>query len=45
MGYDGKQQGGRLYLIDKSLNIVSFALQLSLINFQAAILAEDIHGA
>ncbi len=26
LGYDGKQQGGRLYLIDKSLNIVSFAL-------------------
>jgi coatomer subunit beta' len=33
MGYDGKQQGGRLYLIDKSLNIVSYSLQLSLVNF------------
>lgn len=45
MGYDGKQQGGRLYLIDKSLNIVSYSLQLALVNFQAAILSEDIHGA
>jgi coatomer subunit beta' len=45
MGYDGKQQGGRLYLIDKSLNIVSYSLQLSLVNFQAAILSDDIHGA
>ena len=45
IGYDGKQQGGRLYLIDKSLNIVSFSLQLALVNFQAAILAEDVHGA
>jgi coatomer subunit beta' len=26
MGYDAKQQGGRLYLIDKSLNIVSYNL-------------------
>ncbi len=33
MGYDGKQQGGRLYLIDKSLNIVSYSMQLSLVNF------------
>jgi coatomer subunit beta' len=45
LGYDPKQQGGRLYLIDKSLNIVSFNLQLALVNFQAAILSEDIHGA
>jgi len=33
LGYDGKQQGGRLYLIDKSLNVVSYSLQLSLVNF------------
>jgi len=45
MGYDGKQQGGRLYMIDKALNIVSYSLQLSLVNFQAAILSDDIHGA
>lgn len=45
MGYDGKQQGGRLYLIDKSLNVVSYALQLALVNFQAAILSDDMHGA
>lgn len=45
IGYDGKQQGGRLYLIDKALNIVSFSLQIALVNFQAAILAEDMHGA
>lgn len=45
LGYDGKQQGGRLYLIDKSLNIVSYNLQIALINFQAAILADDVHGA
>jgi hypothetical protein len=33
IGYDSKQQGGRLYLIDKSLNLVSYSLQLSLVNF------------
>ena len=43
LGYDGKQN--RLYLIDKSLNIVSYSLLLSLINYQAAILNDDIHGA
>jgi coatomer subunit beta' len=32
-------------LIDKSLNVVSYNLQLALVNFQAAILTEDIHGA
>ena len=32
-------------MIDKSLNIVSYNLQLSLVNFQAAILSDDIHGA
>jgi coatomer subunit beta' len=43
LGYDGKQN--RLYLIDKTLNIVSYSLLLSLINYQAAILNDDIHGA
>jgi coatomer subunit beta' len=31
LGYDGKQN--RLYLIDKALNIVSYSLLLSLINY------------
>jgi hypothetical protein len=26
LGYDAKQQGGRLYLIDKSLNVISYQL-------------------
>lgn len=43
LGYDGKQS--RLYLVDKSLNIVSFSLLLSLVNYQSAILNEDLHGA
>jgi coatomer subunit beta' len=43
LGYDGKQN--RLYLIDKSLNIVSYSLLLSLINYQSAILNDDLHGA
>lgn len=43
LGYDGKQN--RLYLIDKSLNLVSYNLLLSLINYQSAILNEDYHGA
>jgi len=43
LGYDGKQS--RLYLVDKSLNIVSYSLLLSLINYQTAILNDDIHGA
>ena len=43
LGYDGKQN--RLYLIDKSLNIVTHSLLLSLVNYQSAILNEDLHGA
>ena len=43
LGYDGKQN--RLYLIDKSLNIVSYSLLLALINYQVAILNDDPHGA
>jgi coatomer subunit beta' len=43
LGYDGKQN--RLYLVDKTLNIVSYSLLLSLVNYQSAILNEDTHGA
>ena len=43
LGYDSKQS--RLYLVDKSLNIVSYALLIALVNFQSAILSDDIHGA
>mmetsp|Transcript_32730 Transcript_32730/g.31956 ORF Transcript_32730/g.31956 Transcript_32730/m.31956 type:complete len:173 (+) Transcript_32730:1240-1758(+) len=43
LGYDGKQN--RLYMVDKSLNMVSFSLLLSLVNYQSAILNEDLHGA
>ena len=31
LGYDGKQN--RLYLVDKSLNLVSYQLLLSLVNY------------
>jgi len=34
-----------MYLVDKSLNMVSYSLLLSLVNYQSAILNEDIHGA
>lgn len=43
IGYDAKQS--RLYLVDKSLNMVSYSLQLALVNYQNAILNEDLHGA
>lgn len=43
LGYDQKQN--RLYLTDKSLNIVSYSLLVSLVNFQSAILSDDLHGA
>lgn len=43
LGFDAKQS--RLYLIDKSLNIVSYSLLVSVVNFQSAILSEDLHGA
>lgn len=45
LGYDPKQAGGRLYMIDKALNVCAYSLQLALVNFQAAILSEDVHGA
>lgn len=43
LGYDAKQN--RLYLIDKALNIVSYSLLVSVVNFQSAILNDDVHGA
>lgn len=43
LGYDSKQN--RLYLIDKSLNVVSYALLVAVVNFQSAILNDDVHGA
>lgn len=43
LGYDSKQN--RLYLVDKSLNIVSYSLLVALVYFQAAILSDDLHGA
>ena len=43
LGYDAKQN--RLYMVDKSLNIVSYSLLISLVNYQSAILNDDIHGA
>ena len=43
LGYDAKQN--RLYLADKSLNIVSYTLLLALIIYQSAILNDDMHGA
>lgn len=43
LGYDGKLN--RLYLVDKSFNIYTYSLLLSVVNYQSAILNEDIHGA
>lgn len=43
LGYDGKLN--RLYLVDKSFNIYTYNLLLSVVNYQSAILNEDIHGA
>ena len=43
IGYDGKQN--RLYMIDKALNLTSYSLLLSLLNYQSAILNDDLHGA
>jgi len=43
LGYDGKQN--RLYMIDKNFNVTSYSLLLSVVNYQSAILNEDIHGA
>uniref|UniRef100_A0A7S3IM43 Coatomer subunit beta n=1 Tax=Strombidium inclinatum TaxID=197538 RepID=A0A7S3IM43_9SPIT len=43
LGYDGKLN--RLYVIDKNLNISSYSLLLSLVNYQSAILNDDLHGA
>ncbi len=35
----------RLYLLDKSLNVVSYSLHLSIINYQTAILRGDLDTA
>ena len=43
LGYDGKQN--RLYLVDKSLNIYAHRLLLSMMNYQCAILNNDIATA
>ena len=43
LGYDGKLN--RLYMIDKNLNVYSYSLLLSLVNYQSAILNDDPHGA
>jgi len=43
LGFDAKQS--RLYLVDKSLNIVSYSLLIALVNFQSAVLSDDLHGA
>lgn len=39
LGYDGKQN--KLYLVDKSFNVFTYSLFLSVVNFQAAILNDD----
>ncbi len=43
LGYENKQN--RVYLTDKSLNMTCYQLLLPLINYQAAILNEDLQGA
>jgi len=43
IGYDGKQN--RLYLVDKSLNIYTHRLLLSVIQFQAHVLNNDMDSA
>jgi len=43
LGYDGKQN--RLYMVDKNFNIYSYALLLSVVNYQAAILNDDVELA
>lgn len=43
LGYDGKQN--RLYMVDKSLNIYTHRLLLSVLNYQVSILNGDLMGA
>jgi len=31
--------------VDKNFNIISFSLLLSVVNYQSAIMNEDVHGA
>lgn len=38
-------QSNRLYLVDKSLNIVSYSLHLTVINYQTAVLKGDLDEA
>jgi len=38
-------QHNRLYLVDKNLNMVCYTLQLSVINYQTAILRQDYEAA
>jgi len=43
LGYMPKQS--RLYLTDKSMNLVSYGLELSMVNYQTAILRQDFDAA
>ena len=43
LGYDGKQN--KLYTVDKNFNVFAYSLYLSVVNYQSAILSEDMHGA
>jgi coatomer subunit beta' len=43
LGYDGKQN--KLYTVDKNFNVYAYHLFLSVVNYQSAILSEDLHGA
>ena len=43
LGYLAKDS--RIYLVDKDVNLVSFALPLSVIDYQTSILNHDFEGA
>lgn len=43
LGYDGKQN--RLYMVDKNFNIYSYSLMLAVVNYQSAILNNDVDSA
>lgn len=43
LGYDSKQN--RLYLVDKALNVYAHRLLMSVLNFQAAIMNNDLQKA
>jgi coatomer subunit beta' len=40
LGYDGKQN--KLYLVDKNFTVYTYSLFLSVVNYQAAILNDDL---